>query len=472
MKKSFLIFLIFTSLLLAQTHQGFPPEIGCFTIEIEGKEIGIAKYVLQLTEDGWVNFGWEMRLDNETVNKTYYKTDLTPEMKLINYYSIAGEDSFNIKYADNWAEISLNNEEKVKSMSCSEQPFILGVMNIGHWAIISKMVKINIAHPQYFTVLPNHGNTTIDLMATPTILEKIDGEMRKKIEFEADKILTYIWVDTTNSRAYRIEMPEKKFVATYNPECPDTMEVVIKSFGKKMEESLELRRLSGMKSNKEIKKPLSVRYLKANIEVPFFGKAHTDIAWQKLVSKKEIGAIAGTIAVDISEYKGKGKHSWKISQLPEKPKVLEQFTVATEDIPVKNERVEILTENLRGKNIWEFTQNANRWVADNIKFDPNQNDAKIAVEILSGSPQAKAKLLCAILRKKGIPCRTVGGLYYFNGFFLPHYWIEVWIGPAAGWRPVDPSTGEDRKFSALHITLFEGDGEVGEGNLEIIKYKY
>ncbi|RKZ27037.1 hypothetical protein DRQ26_03605, partial [bacterium] len=66
---------------------------------------------------------------------------------------------------------------------------------------------------------------------------------------------------------------------------------------------------------------------------------------------------------------------------------------------------------------------------------------------------------------------VVGGLYYFGQVWVPHYWDEVWVSPSVGWRPVDPSTGEDRNFSAVHITLFEENGTIGAGNIDIVKLK-
>jgi len=273
-------------------------------------------------------------------------------------------------------------------------------------------------------------------------------------------------MDSIGGRLYSLDFQKTGWKVLYSKDCPDTTEL----FSLAIAEDIKLTiPKSNILCNKMIEEPLKVKYLKANITVDFEGSPRTKSAWQNFDGKYEMGKISGTVEVKVKRYKG--SKSWELSQVHDVPQSLAPYLSTTPEVPAHNEVVKKLSEKFSGKTIWEYAENVNRWLADRIRQTPGQSDALIAAAEHKGDPLARARLFASIMRTRGIPARVVGGLYYFGQVWVPHYWDEVWVSPSVGWRPVDPSTGEDRNFSAVHITIFEGSGSIGSGNVEIIKLK-
>ena len=166
----------------------------------------------------------------------------------------------------------------------------------------------------------------------------------------------------------------------------------------------------------------------------------------------------------------------KLDELSTIPAEMQPYLETTPNIPAHNKNIEntVISGNPEieeSKTVWEYVTRLNRWTADNIKHQPEQDDAIVAAATQRGNPLARARLIVAALRGRGIPARVVGGIYYFGHVWLPHYWVEVWLGERVDWRPIDPSTGEDVNFSPIHITLFEDIATIGSGKLVLDKVK-
>lgn len=95
--------------------------------------------------------------------------------------------------------------------------------------------------------------------------------------------------------------------------------------------------------------------------------------------------------------------------------------------------------------------------------------ARYALESGVGNPESKALLLVALARAAGLPARTVGGLLYRDGSFVPHHWAEVWLGAQEGWSPFDPTTSEAGRIGASHIALWNS-GDIQKMSLKVTNY--
>ena len=463
--------LLLTSNVLSQPVDisQFPPEVGCYTISEDGKPIGVEFYMLKVVENGWELSGWRMVVKDSVIKRMRHKAELEPIMRFISFTRADDEDSMFVSYEDGKVKFWRRSKNQADSIQAPEKLFILGKRNVAHWALITKLVKINKTEPQEFKVFSTDEMSVLTLTATPSQLSEVDGIPSKKVIFTIGAMVVNVWVDTSNARVYRIEIPSQKFVAKYTPQCPDTAQLKVKSLGKIVGEALKLKKLEGIKVEKSIKNPLSIRYLRAKVNIEVEGNLHYKLGWQRFKGKYANGRLTGEVEIETKEYRG--RNSWKLEQLKDKPKVLTKYVRKTEAIPKDNELIKKIASQFDDLTIWEFAKHANRWVADHIGFDADISDVETALKAVKGNSLAKARILCAVLRAKGIPARVVGGLYFFDGVFMPHYWVELWAGPQPGWKPVDPSTGEDIGFSALHITLTEGASKIGAGQINIIRAK-
>lgn len=95
--------------------------------------------------------------------------------------------------------------------------------------------------------------------------------------------------------------------------------------------------------------------------------------------------------------------------------------------------------------------------------------ARYAIESGVGNPESKALVLVALARAAGLPARRVGGLLFRDGTFVPHHWVEIWLGPSEGWAPFDPTTAEAGRVGATHIALWES-GDVQKLAVRVVDY--
>jgi|GEM_PF-4434368 len=108
----------------------------------------------------------------------------------------------------------------------------------------------------------------------------------------------------------------------------------------------------------------------------------------------------------------------------------------------------------------EIAKTLNQWVFEHIKEGEGLPCAKLTLEGEAGGAESRSYLLAALLRALGVPARITNGLIFSGGYFIPHYWVEVYF-KNLNWLPFDPSSGEAVKISALHIAV-SNQGEVGE----------
>ena len=74
------------------------------------------------------------------------------------------------------------------------------------------------------------------------------------------------------------------------------------------------------------------------------------------------------------------------------------------------------------------------------------------LEIKKGDCNEHTALYTALARASGLPTKICIGIVYKDGYFYYHAWPAVYLD---GWRPIDPTFGQD-VADATHIKLLEG----------------
>lgn len=139
------------------------------------------------------------------------------------------------------------------------------------------------------------------------------------------------------------------------------------------------------------------------------------------------------------------------------PFIQPEMGLEAADTPILNKAMEIAWGN---PDSLEIAKALNQWVYEQIKEGEGLPSAKLTLEAMSGGAESRSYLLTALLRSLGIPARPVNGMIFSAGYFIPHYWTQIYF-KNLGWLPFDPSSGEAVKLSALHITV-SSKGEIGE----------
>jgi transglutaminase-like putative cysteine protease len=77
------------------------------------------------------------------------------------------------------------------------------------------------------------------------------------------------------------------------------------------------------------------------------------------------------------------------------------------------------------------------------------------LEVRKGDCNEHTSLYTALARAAGIPTKICIGVVYKDGLFYYHAWPAVYLD---GWRPMDPTFGQDLA-DATHIKILEGGFE-------------
>jgi len=485
----------------AEKDDPYSGECGYWTIFSNDQTIGVTGYSLREDPEGWKSSGWTMLkvkyggkekllhlkysavLDSMFRLKTY-KLRLEDSIqiectwkqgtiKIVSGKAIKNESvetahtGFQAKESVKLSEKPVSekqspNKQTTTTLSADTPPYIMDVNLFPHLAIMMKQIDLKSAEITYLPILIPQLHKSTQLQVAVGHKEKLFDKPAYKISFSGEGIFGSAWVDSTSSIIRRIEYPREELVLQFSQQCPDTSVIAAKDIEIKRPESK-------IKSEGVIENALRVEELKANIQIELSGDILTQRPWQKFKGEYKDNILKGKISITVDEYNGNKCIDFEgLKQLPED---LVSYVGPDENIPVEDDYVKGILERFCTEDVWKYVVQANRWVADNIKHKAGQSDGKVAGATRLGDPLARARLLTAILRNKGIPTKVVGGIYYFGAIWVPHYWIEVWLGKKVGWRPIDPSTGEDKNFSAVHITLFENQGEIITGEIAITKAK-
>ncbi len=473
-----------------------PPDSGYYVIKAGDKKVGACGYRFFVSGDEFVLTGWTVMKVNAGGGEKVIRFSFNEVLDtgfVWESYSLNLGDSVRINCRRDSTEIQMEivnagkpghdhrdeptsptaEEEKTKERSKNKNTvrvnidgkdvFILDNYIFPLWNIVFRRVKLQQGTVSNLDIFVPQVGKLVQLELGVGHTENLLGHSVWRVNFDAPGMKGIVWVDSATSRVLRIEDENAGYRVEFTDKCPDTTAV------KSMDIHLKKPK-SEVEGIGEIKDPLRIKYLRAKVDLKLSGRLSLKRAWHRFDVDASDSGIIGEITVDIKEYDG--KKSLEIDKLKESiPENIKKFLDVDDDIPVNSPYIQGIALRFDKKNSWKYVILANRWIADNIKHKPNQSDAELAAKTRLGDPLARARLLVAVLRNRGIPARIVGGLYYFGAMWVPHYWVEVWLGKKVGWRPVDPSTGEDRNFSAIHITLFEGIGNIVSGTVEVEKVR-
>ena len=358
-------------------------------------------------------------------------------------------------------------QKPVNTSLKSDTPLYLFDMNIfAHLVPLVKQVKLQSGNVQTFDILIPQMQKSAMVQVAIGHTEKVFSRTAFKTDISGDGIMQTAWVDSLTGQILKIECKNEGLVLDYSQECPDTSNLTSAAMEIKIEKPET--DINCENCAEFIENPLRIKKMSGSFKIVMSAKPFTKRPWQKFDGKYTNDTLAGKFSINVDLYNG--KKSAKLDEMDEIPDELQQYIEPTADISVDDDAILKLAKIFDCKTAWEYTYRANRWVSDNIKQN-DQNNAIIAAKIHLGNPLARARLLASVLRSKHIPAKVVGGVYYFGQIWVQHYWTEVWLGKKVGWRPIDPSTGEDKHFSAVHITLFENSGTIASGEIIIKKAK-
>lgn len=363
---------------------------------------------------------------------------------------------------DRKPEPDKKTEVYTKNVQVSTSPYLLADYCFHHWAILVKAVRPRFEGIQKFYVLRPTISDVVELVAQVGHTEDVGGVVAYKIDFTGGNIQASLWADSTNGALVQMSIPAQNISLVNTKTMPDTSAFLSFVLAERVKPTV-----SAIKSDKNIEKPLDVKELNVELNVKLDGEFSGERAWQVFKGKFENNIVQGNITVTTRKYDGKG--SAKIGDGV--PEAVSKYVQSSEGIPADNSYIVAKAREFSGTTFWEVASSVSKWVATRVKNSPDKDNPIEALLYGRGNALARARLSVAIMRAKGIPSRIVGGLCYFAGYWIPHYWAEVWVGNKPGWRPIDPTTGESEQFSAVHITLWEGKGGVKEGTVKIVNVK-
>lgn len=122
----------------------------------------------------------------------------------------------------------------------------------------------------------------------------------------------------------------------------------------------------------------------------------------------------------------------------------------------------------RSRTAWEAVRKINAWVHDKVKEGYSMPSARYVLDNLVGNSESRSLLDVALMRSVGIPARRIDGILFRDGEFVPHHWVEAYVGDD-GWVALDPGTGEEGALGASHIALSE-DGEIMGMGVQVTSY--
>ncbi len=215
--------------------------------------------------------------------------------------------------------------------------------------------------------------------------------------------------------------------------------------------SIDLALVTSIKTDKPIKDPGKMGYLKMKITGRDLSRAPKDThqtltgkgqSWVVTVHPPKLGDSAG---LTIKEA-GASKPTWL------KPSL---------HIPSNSEQFKTLAKQIVGTetNAKKAAVKIKNYVHQKMRPNAGIGVLRDATEILSskeGVCRDYAILTATLTRAAGIPTRVASGLVNWDGNFYYHAWVEIWDGKR--WLGMD-STTADPQISATHVKLSDGNVE-------------
>ncbi len=143
------------------------------------------------------------------------------------------------------------------------------------------------------------------------------------------------------------------------------------------------------------------------------------------------------------------------SELKDRVPYLQSKTFVQSDDPRIMKAASEITSNSLTNEI--IANDIGKWVFENVEKDytVSMPSAIDVLEIKKGDCNEHTSLYTALARASGLPAKICIGIVYKDGRFYYHAWPAVYLG---GWRPLDPTFGQD-VADAAHIKFLDGGFE-------------
>lgn len=232
---------------------------------------------------------------------------------------------------------------------------------------------------------------------------------------------------------------------------PETKDEAMGASNSGYRPSIDLALVTSIKTDKPLKDPGKLAYLKMRISGRDLSRAPKDAhqtlsgkgeSWVVTVHPPKLGDSAGLTIKEAAQ----SKPTWL------KPSL---------HIPSDSDQFKKLSKQIVGAetNAKKAALKIKNYVQQQMKPNAGIGVLRDATEVLQskeGVCRDYAILTATLMRAAGIPTRVASGLVNWDGNFYYHAWVEIWDGKR--WLGMD-STTPDPQISASHVKLSDGNVE-------------
>lgn len=275
----------------------------------------------------------------------------------------------------------------------------------------------------------------------------VDGSVVRatKVEFSAIGLAYRAWLDE-DGRVVKLAVPSQAFEAVRTEKRLEDLDLspadLMRSF------SVPLRVAQGVDGPTErAREPGGVVEARFRVHVKV-GENRTDpealTNWrQEFEGAKDAqpGWVDGVITVTPRRVPGDEDPS---------PFVAPEDGIESDAAEIKARAAEVIPE---GTSVPEAARRAAAWVHGAMRYETQLVSALAAHQGRVGDCLSYARLTIALLRARGVPARTIGGIALGGSKRLgQHHWVEV--RAPDGWIQVDPTYGQTTGVDAFHLDLW------------------
>lgn len=478
MRQKYLLLLLLIAITLF-CQIDLPPESRDYKLFWGDQNVGYYTYVLKPITGGW-------ELDGETfmavvaggrpgrlrmLTKWELDSRMRPEYYEIAIYSNEElRQKIRIEISEQTARIT--EDEATRSIGFPPNAFIAELNVLDGWIILPRLFDVNVDSSFKLPMFVPQMSRMMEVEIFPAQFEGTGGAPSRKflvstsafdVEFYAQtnsRTLTY-WSSPTQGLAARLASKINKAEIESTLTGPDLLGTIMTQ--------------DNIISDINIEIPLRLTELLAEVDIRLAAgtEEYLNTAYQEADGEIENGRFQGKIEVEAEGYDGSKVLNYPIgpAKIEFRNEILPAPKIESDDSSITTLAVRLAGNK---QNVWEVVKSINRHVADTIEINTEDHGALRTLNLTSGSGLSHARLCVALLRSIGIPARVVGGLLLDQGFWLRHHWVEVWTGEKYEWIPFDPTTGEDESFSAAHITLWRGEGNIAASetnSVSVLEYE-
>ncbi|MEK7867302.1 MAG: transglutaminase-like domain-containing protein [Planctomycetota bacterium] len=297
----------------------------------------------------------------------------------------------------------------------------------------------------------------VEMMAALPIAGEVKGEeevaadeatvLATKVEFNALGMLYRAWLDG-EGRVARLQVPSQSFEAVRTKRRIEEFEIspadLMRSF------SVPLRLAEGVQEpDGKAREPQGVVEARFRVHVKV-GENRTDDAVLsnshqvfEAAAGAEPGWVDGTLTV---------REARQAVEEDLAPFLAPEDAIESDAPEVVERAREVIPDGVEPS---EAARLASEWVHGAMRYETQLVSALAAHQGRVGDCLSYSRLTIALLRARGVPARTIGGISLGRSKRLgQHHWVEVHGGPGVGWFQIDPTYGQSTGVDAFHLDLW------------------